>query len=1848
MSSGTGNDTGATARLLGDSKNRLSHRFRDAHSAPGAPGARPAIALHSLGFAIFLMLCICRAVPAQSVPPNTEILNIARATYSHGNLSDLVSESNIVTVVTVDIRTQSTLEFLRYAPVNPEAMLIPISSTYYSTTGAPSGPFEPLAPPLEADGASEIDLSHPVPLISSTHFTLGEPVFIRIVDRDQNTDSSANETVLINLSSTGIIDGELLRLTETDRNSGVFTGYIQSGFGLTSASYNGFVTAQEGNELQGNYSDFYDPQDSSSDTLIFIRAGTSAFITKSAGKSIVSAGDYVQYNIQIANTTTIDLDDISVIDNLPNSTRYQEGSTTIGGQPGGNPQISSDGKALSFNPGVLQPGEQREIGYVIEVGPTAKPGKLTNKAYAVDVAGIVSNIASVTVRVREELFRSESFVTGRVSIADCDTSNPDQAGRGIEGVRIYLEDGTYAVTDANGMYHFEGIAPGTHVLQLDREGLPEMYEAISCEQNSQFAGSPYSRFIDIQAGIAWQADFQVRLKPKQIGKLKLNLSSGFHLKTISYKIDMAASVVPLRNLRLMVMLPEQLKYIRGSSRLMADSIGDPNVSEKLLTFDLGDMPSDWSNILRFDAMLSSADSTAELSTECIMFYDTPVGANQRTEVVRNTLLVTARDDRVQVPSIILAPYFLPFGAKLDRAMREELDDMAAPYQNTEIKHIDIIGHSDSSDISARSHDKNPDNYALSRARAKAVAEYLAGKLNLDSSQYTIIGVGRDEPIVGNDDPRASDLNRRVEIRVISEKTTKYGLIDIIKAEDSISVTIKGLRPGESSEVFEIKEKPPESSADISQHCLEADKPGFEWLWPADDYNPPIPSIKVAIKHYPDKVPRLFLDGEEVSSLNFSETTISRSGSTAVSIWTGIDVHEGMNGFDAIVYNERGQKASTLSRSIHYSGPPVSVEVVDSLSHPVADGRRPAVIAMRFTDADGYPARPGVIGEWAVEPPYTAQQDIEELRANPLLKVAGQRPKYVIGENGIALLELQATSESGEAVLKFHLIDDEKEVRVRIRPKLRDWMLVGLAEQSLGYNSVGGNRDNLTDAGIDNKTYGSGRASFFARGGIKGDKLLTLGFDSRRLDSDPDSGLFGTINPSSYYPLYGDGMEQGYDVSSSRGVYAKIEAPDYYGMFGDFNTGLNSTELSRYIRTFNGVKFEGGKGKRNLNMFLSRSNQAFVRDEIQGNGTSGPYHLSRNNVVANTERIVIETRDRFQNDIIISTQRMKQFLDYNIDYYTGEIFFKMPIASRDERFNPIFITVDYESNDPHDWSYNYGGRGGIDVIEDKLNVGGTYINEGRIGGYGHLGSIDALYDFGNGLQFKTEFAATKVKQGADHSSGNAYLAELRRTTRKLGGKIFIRDFEPNFGLGQQNSVEIGTRKYGADAAYRLRDYLTLNGQVYRQSYLVTDSRRDFGELKFNWTKKRFTAQSGIRYAEDRLGNGTANRSSQFIAGGSYKVWAERLEFRLMQEQSIIKNDDPDFPTRTTLGADYHVNRRLTFFGEQDFATGHKEVANDTRFGFKSSPWKGAQITSNIERTYNENAERLFSNMGLIQAWQINDKLSVDFSLDHGQLIRRAGNLNFDPNQTPASGALNGFTALSVGASYRRKKWSTAGRIEFRDSKADDKLGITSNIFGEPSAGLGLLMAARINKDDAAGGPKKRDSDIRLGLVYRPQRSKWMALNRLDFIFSTQKGGQFNYDNWHMVDNITANYRFSSHLNMALQYGAKYLRETIGLNGYKGYMDLIGLESRYNLTNKWDIGERFSLLHSWNLRQYQYGYGISTGYTLFKNAWASIGYNFSGFNDKDFSDGNYTARGPYLQFRFKFDDVTARDIAARMGL
>src|SRR5262249_14180867 len=164
--------------------------------------------------------------------------------------------------------------------------------------------------------------------------------------------------------------------------------------------------------------------------------------------------------------------------------------------------------------------------------------------------------------------------------------------------------------------------------------------------------------------------------------------------------------------------------------------------------------------------------------------------------------------------------------------------------------------------------------------------------------------------------------------------------------------------------------------------------------------------------------------------------------------------------------------------------------------------------------------------------------------------------------------------------------------------------------------------------------------------------------------------------------------------------------------------------SRYSRMLNGVKTEYNGENVAYSAFAARNAQSFVKDEIQGDGTSGLYHLSHQMILLDSEQITIQVRDRFHSEQVLSTQQLTRSIDYNIDYFAGTIFFKQPVPTRDSSFNPVYIVAQYEVDHGGDEQVTAGGRVAAKFAGDKVEIGATMINEGAgVAGDNKLGGAD---------------------------------------------------------------------------------------------------------------------------------------------------------------------------------------------------------------------------------------------------------------------------------------------------------------------------------------------------------------------------------------------------------------------------------------------------------------------------------------------------------------------------------------------
>ncbi|MBE0598631.1 MAG: OmpA family protein, partial [Desulfuromonadales bacterium] len=987
-------------------------------------------------------------------------------------------------------------------------------------------------------------------------------------------------------------------------------------------------------------------------------AATGLWLRKSSDRERVAVGDFLQYRVALDPPVGA-IRQVQVTDYLPAGFRYRRGSATVNGTPVGEPTVTADGRTLLFALGDLAAGERQEIRYVVEVTAGARPGRAVNAATAVAEDGLVSNRTEASVRVEEPFFRSHSFIAGRVLTGGCEAQEPVA---GLPGARLYLEDGTFVVTDEQGMYHFEGVRPGTHVVQLDLDSLPPQFEAVLCDANSRFAGRAYSQFVDLQGGTLWQADFRVGMRPKPRGEVSIELTAKLESDIVGLRVPVRVRQVGLSNLRLSVILPEGLVYLPGSSSLDGAPAADPAVTGPALTYRLGDAPAGQTVEIALRCRVTDGAEAGELTSRALLTFDSPEGKNQRTPVAETQLRRQVERAETVLPTFTLQTHFPVRGADLTVEDQANLQQLAADLKGLKITRLRVTGHTDNVPIAPQNRHYFADNDALSEARAKSVADYLTEFLALAPGQVEVAGRGETEPVASNATTEGRALNRRVEVRVECTRESLQASLLLSKgASGPQTATTVGPRPGEAPQ----EQRTPALGTPVyDQAWLAGAKPGLEWLWPTPGYGPPIPSIKVAVKHLPGQTVRLQLDGQPVNPFTFEGTVKNKTGTVLMSSWRGISVGEGSSRLEAIVTEADGREVVRLERLVHYSGPPVKAVLVPGQSRLVADGKTPPVIAVRLTDRDGYPAREGVVGEFLLDPPYLPWE--KKAAVGRLVEEQDKRPQYQIGADGVALIQLDPTTRTGEAVVRFKLSDREQEVRAWLTPGSRDWILVGLAEGTVGYNTLSGNMESLP-AGTDDELFEDGRLAFFAKGQVLGKWLLTAAYDSDK-PSRRDESLFQTIDPDTYYTLYGDASQQGYEAPSSRKLYLKIERDQFYALFGDFDTGLTVTELSRYSRSFTGLKTELDTGRFALSAFASETAQGFVKEEIPGDGTSGLYRLSGKEIVINSEKVTIEARDRFRNDIIVSSRTLTRHIDYDIDYRAGTLFFKEPISSRDAAFN----------------------------------------------------------------------------------------------------------------------------------------------------------------------------------------------------------------------------------------------------------------------------------------------------------------------------------------------------------------------------------------------------------------------------------------------------------------------------------------------------------------------------------------------------------------------------------------------------
>jgi hypothetical protein len=1799
------------------------------------------------------LVAIAAASHAQT-PPGTVLSNTAQGVFTPPSGVPALVLSNTDTITTGVIRTPSTTQLFHYAPGAGGSITTTVGATECSASGTGAGPFAPAPNPSDLSGAP-INLAAPIDLLAGGAYHQGEDFFVRVADADQNLNPLAVETVLIAVSSLTTGDVEVLRAAETGVNTGEFVGYLASG-PPPPASGDCLLSVVAGETLVASYVDVADGTDSSSSgalvdplglvfdsatgapvdgatvTLIdstsglpatvfgddgvsifpstlvsgggasdsggtsytfapgrfrfpFVAAGTyrlqitppatysfpslvadatlqllpgapfalgpgsrgndfvvplgpifqvdvpldpsapggAIALAKRASRATVGVGEFIQYVLTISSPSGSAGIPASLEDRLPRGFRFENGSLRIDGAPAPDPLISADGRSLTIPLGVLAAGAQHELRYVVRVGSGVRGGRAVNEAI-VRAGALVSNDAQAATIVVADLIAERATLMGRVVEGGC-TDAPSGNRPGVAGVRVFLEDGTNVVTDAQGMFHFPLVNADTHVLQLDTETLPEGFMPAACATN-RHAGRSYSQFVEPQRGSLWRSDFFVERVPGGRGlHQQLTVTPDGTRQQIELRVSVDGAT--LEGVSGFVMLPDGVAPLAGSV-----DVSGPGA--------------------RFDA-------------------ESPAPTVRVAQI--------APGDAVT----------LRFAVAAEPALQVN---------------------------------------ALARGRRGT-------------------GEAVQTPVV------KSTLDAK---RTFTQ-----------------SATWDETPPPPPKEPEEL---PPDAA--FGEAWLASAPAANAWLYPDPGVVPKIPSTKIGIQHDPALKVRLFRNGELVSPLNFEGAQTNRAKTTAVSRWRGVDLEEGPNTFLAELLDAGGQVVERLQKRIHSSGPAVRGELMPTLSTLVADGRTTPVVAVRLFDRWGQPVREGMSGPLLVAAPHRSREAVERSRERQLAVPNLGASQFVVGRGGIARIELEPTTTTGRFALVLQLAGERREeIDGWLSPGRREFTLVALGTAERGFaSSDTGNAREREAAGVRGDRQ-EGRVALFGTGTVRGDWQVTAAFDTDPQRSVAGDRVMKTLDAQEHFTLYGDSTEQRYEAPTSDGVYVKLQRERFYALYGDHETALSETELARYERIVTGLKSEHYGERLRWNAFATDTGQSFGRDEIRGNGTSGLYRLSQAPIVIGSERVRIETRDRFRPSRVIQTRPLVSQIDYDVDPFAGTLHFREPVPGRDEQLNPIFIVVEYETEGAGD-AISGGGRIAGRFFDGAFELGASGIHEGRGAQSGDLVGVDATYEWSEATTLHAEWAGSDGESFTGSQRGQGWLVSAEHRSEKLELQALAREQEAGFGLGQLSAIDQGARRIGLDGRWRFRERFSLVGSAFHDQNLQTNDDRQIAEALVEWDAQNAGAHVGARYVRDSAPLASAN-TGQLLLGGRYGLFDKSLNLRLGSEVGFgSEGPHGDYADRVAAGLDLKATDWLTLFAEHEITFGDVHRGQDTRVGAAVTPWEGGQITASFGRSPDgagafagsattatpslpaagppaastttpggEYGPRTYANLGIAQHWNLAQHWGFDVSVDRSQTLSGGGVAAFDPDVPLYSGTPgDDYTAVSLGAGYSKDGVAFTTRFETRIGELEDQWNFTLGALREHGRTSYAAHAQMLLSDRA--GPLAAQEDVygaRLSLAYRPLDTRWIVLEQLEYDHGLMQGGGLDTSGDRVLNHLKLNYTRDARTQISFQYSAKWVGEDIDGERYESLGHLIGLEARQEISPGWDFA-----IHG-RMRQLafdrsgaddgSFSVGASIGRLVVKNVWASAGYNVVGFQDDEFSQSEFTAKGPFVRLRLKVDQNSVRE-------
>ncbi len=618
--------------------------------------------------------------------------------------------------------------------------------------------------------------------------------------------------------------------------------------------------------------------------------------------------------------------------------------------------------------------------------------------------------------------------------------------------------------------------------------------------------------------------------------------------------------------------------------------------------------------------------------------------------------------------------------------------------------------------------------------------------------------------------------------------------------------------------------------------LDMQDPSFQLVYPGKKFNPSIKSLNFGVKYPSGHTVKAYINDEPVSQLNLETVFADKKNTVRMAHWRGADLNRDVNTLKIILSDENKKQVQMITHDIFFNQKVYKVDALPNESVLRADGLSQPELTFLLSDKNGSPIGAGTPVRVSIEAPYAFDRRglYQKLGDRPNAQNGGDTQEIYTEADGKLVLHLQPTTQSGRATARVYLTGgDYREYDFWLKPEKREWILVGLADGTIGHKTVADNMKTADLEKIEKGFNNNGKVAFYTKGVISEDWLVTAAFDSSKRKSTERERIFQTVDPTKTYPVLGDQSSVDSDAPSQYPLYVKVEKERFYALFGDYDTGFNESKLAGYSRRMSGFKTVYREDDFTVTGFASEDGQIYFKDEIRSDGTSGPYKLRAENILVGSDRISVEVRDRIDRNKILETRFLSRFLDYDLDYQDGVLTFRLPIAETDGAFNPQFIIVDYETAGPNVTNKSFGARAEQKFPDQDTKIGVTALRDG--GGdrsnKTDLLAADVKVKLTDTLNLEAEIARTNGVGGpllsangvnaanGEKISANAVRTELKHEGENLYSNLYYEKKENGFGVAGTTAFGSASQAFGAETVY---DFSRKNNEKSG----VTEAEKEF--------------------------------------------------------------------------------------------------------------------------------------------------------------------------------------------------------------------------------------------------------------------------------------------------------------------------------------------------------------------------------------------------------------------------------------